>query len=76
MTIYYHHNQKIIADRYDTLPKTSEPIEQPEKIEINNIDTHSDIESLESSQEFGSDLYLTHNLRFKPIFKLYHKFYR
>lgn len=77
MSIYFLNNNKIYVDRYDKLPPSSGILENsPSSMLISNKDTVSDIERLQHSLDFGSDYYIKNNIKYKPIFKLYHQFYQ
>lgn len=77
MAIYYHKNNKISIDRYDNLPPISGiTLDNPQKISINSLTVESDFGLLQSSLDFGSDSYIRNNIKYKPIFKLYNKFYQ
>jgi hypothetical protein len=77
MAIYYQHNNKINIDRYGDYPKISGiSINNPDKFYLDNIDTVSELGSLQYSLDFGSDSYIQNNITYKPIFKLYNKFFQ
>lgn len=77
MTIYYSKNNKIYADRYDKLPTISGIVfDTPETFIVKNQSIYSNNGKLESSIQFGTDTYILDNITFKPIFKLYHKFFK